>query len=57
MLYISALGHDILQTIGFSLLTLTCTPIQSTMEKKIASYASSPKAKETIFRQAKGKMA
>ena len=52
MLYISALGHDILQTIGFSLLTLTCTPIQSTMEKKIASYASSPKAKETIFANA-----
>ena len=24
MLYISALGHDILQTIGLSLLTLTC---------------------------------
>ena len=45
-------NHDILQTIGFSLLMLTCTPKESTMGKKIASYASSPKAKETIFANA-----
>ena len=31
---------------------LTCTPKESTMGKKIASYASSPKAKETIFANA-----